>query len=101
MKGQIPTSINGMSEENPLLKGLLSLPVESGIAPHSIIAVKPGMDVASGNDGVVTYTSAHIDGVESELIVRTDHSCQSHPFVIEEVRRILLKHIRDDVESRP
>ena len=93
MKGAIPTSIDGMSEENPLLKGLVSLQPEPGVVAHSIIAVKPGMDILTGNDGVVEYKSAHIDGVESEFIVRSEHSCQSHPYAIEEVRRILFKHI--------
>ena len=96
MHGKIPTSIDGMSDDNPLLKGLVSLPIEPGVAAHSIISVKPGMDIVTGNDGVVEYQSAHIDGVESEFVVRSEHSCQSHPFTIEEVRRILLKHIGID-----
>jgi pimeloyl-ACP methyl ester carboxylesterase len=96
IKGRTPTSIDGMSPNNPLLKALAALPTAPGISAHSIIAVKPGMDITSGNDGVVEYQSAHIDGVDSEFIVRAQHSCQSHPFVIEEVRRILLKHIGID-----
>jgi hypothetical protein len=48
--------------------------------------------VEEGDDGVVKYTSAHIDGVESELVVRSDHSVQWAPDAIEEVRRILLLH---------
>ena len=93
VKGEIPTSIDGMSAENPLLKGLAALPLAPGVTAHSIVAVKPDMDIAKGNDGVVAYESAHLEGVESEFIVRAGHSCQDHPFVIEEVRRILLKHI--------
>lgn len=96
MAGRIPTSIDGMSEENPLLRALASLPIEPGVVAHSIIAVKPGMDIATGNDGVVEYASASIKGVESEFIVRSEHSCQGHPFTIEEVRRILLKHVGID-----
>ena len=96
LKGGIPTSIDGMSSENPLLKALVSLPLRQGIVGHSIIAVKPGMDIATGNDGVVEYKSAHIDGVESEFVVRAEHSCQGHPYTIEEVRRILLKHVGID-----
>ena len=39
------------------------------------------------------YESAHIEGVESELIVRSPHSgMQAAPATIEEVRRILLEH---------
>jgi len=41
---------------------------------------------------VVEYQSAHIDGVESELVVHSGHSAQDHPDTIEEVRRILLEH---------
>jgi hypothetical protein len=43
---------------------------------------------------VVRYTSAHIDGVASEVIVRGGHSTQATPATIEEVRRIL--HARVD-----
>lgn len=45
-----------------------------------------------GADGVVKYESAHIEGVASELVVRSGHSAQAHPQTIEEVRRILLEH---------
>ena len=93
VRGKIPTSVDGMSEENQLLKELADLPLATGVVGHSIIAVKPGMDIATGNDGVVEYKSAHIEGVESEFIVRASHSSQDHPFTIEEVRRILLQHI--------
>jgi len=47
-----------------------------------------------GDDGVVKYSSAHITGVESELVVRSGHSCQGMPKTIEEVRRILREHLR-------
>jgi hypothetical protein len=50
------------------------------------------VQVEDGDDGVVEYKSAHIDGVESELIVRSGHSTQATPATIEEVRRILYDH---------
>jgi hypothetical protein len=59
---------------------------------HSIIPVKGDGPAEEGNDGVVEYTSAHIDGVESERVVRSPHSCQGHPDTMEEVRRILRLH---------
>jgi len=93
VRGRIPSSIDGMSADNPLLQALVTIPLRPGVPGHSIISVKPGMEVATGNDGVVEYASAHIDGVESEFVVRSGHSCQEHPFTIEEIRRILLKHI--------
>ena len=53
--------------------------------------------VMQGDDGVVKYSSAHIEPVESELVVRSSHSTQGHPATIEEVRRIL--RLRTDAVS--
>jgi hypothetical protein len=87
-----PTAIDNMSPRNPALRILVSIPVSSRIPAHSIIAVKGEGPQEEGDDGVVTYQSAHIDGVVSEFVVRWDHSCQGQPEVIEEIRRILLEH---------
>lgn len=97
MRNRIPSSIDAMSSENPVLQTLVTLPLAPGVKGHSIIAVLPGKEINTGDDGVVEYQSAHIDGVESEFIVRSGHSCQGHPFTIEEVRRILHEHIGDEV----
>ena len=86
------TSADGMSPDNPLLKTLVETPLAPGVKGHSIIAVKGDGDPKLGNDGVVEYSSAHLDGMESELIVRSDHSSQLNPLAIDEVRRILVEH---------
>jgi hypothetical protein len=57
--------------------------------------VKSGGPVEDGGDGVVAYRSAHLAGVESELVVESGHSLQDHPETVEEVRRILLYRARD------
>ncbi len=93
LQGQAPTSVDGMSADSPVMKEVAALPLAPCIKAHSIIAVLPEKDILKGNDGVVEYSSAHIDGVESEYIVRTGHSAQGHPLTIEEVRRILLLHL--------
>jgi pimeloyl-ACP methyl ester carboxylesterase len=99
---QVLTSVDSMSPENPVLKALAEVPVAPGIKAHSVIAVLPEYsDVTKGNDGVVQYSSAHIEGVESEFIVRDQHSCQGNPSVIEEVRRILLEHLATIQQSKP
>jgi pimeloyl-ACP methyl ester carboxylesterase len=90
---QVPTSIDSMSPDNPMLKALAEIPLATGVTGHSIIAIKGDDQPPAGDDGVVAYTSAHLDGMESEFIVRSGHSCQGHPFTIEEVRRILLEHL--------
>jgi pimeloyl-ACP methyl ester carboxylesterase len=88
----IPTALDNMDASNPFLKTLASLPIARGVHAHSIIPVKGSGPVDEGNDGVVEYKSAHIDGVESELVVRSGHSTQATPQTIEEVRRILYEH---------
>ena len=98
--GKVPTSIDGMSPDNPILKSLAAIPLAAGVTGHSIIAIKGDDQPPVGDDGVVAYTSAHLDGMHSEFIVRSGHSCQEHPFTIEEVRRILLEHL-DALTSQP
>ncbi|MFZ2630475.1 MAG: hypothetical protein WA081_22805 [Desulfosalsimonadaceae bacterium] len=92
------TSIDSMSPDNPGLLAIAELPFPPGVKGHSIIAIKGDDKPPEGDDGVVAYKSAHIEGVESELVVPYGHSCQMEPVVIEEVRRILIEHL-DDVET--
>ena len=92
-KKKMITSLDGMSPESPGLLALADIPLATGITGHSIISIKGDEIPPDGEDGVVKYTSAHVDYAQSEFIVRTGHSSQSHPLVIEEVRRILLAHL--------
>jgi triacylglycerol esterase/lipase EstA (alpha/beta hydrolase family) len=92
--GNVPTSITNMTPGNPFIKGLASIPIADGVVAHSIIAVAVDSDgpLEDAGDGVVKYTSAHIEGVESEKIVRSSHSVQGNPEAIQEVKRILIEH---------
>jgi hypothetical protein len=90
--GRLPTSIDNITPGNHFLKTLAGIPVAPGVAAHSIIAVRGDGPPERGSDGVVSYASAHLEGVESELVVRSGHSAQSNPEVIQEVRRILVEH---------
>ena len=89
-----PTSIDNMNPSNHFITTLASLPVDKGVQAHSIIAVQGDGPVEDGSDGIVAYQSAHIEGVTSELVVRSGHSAHTTPQAIEEVRRILLEHLR-------
>ena len=92
---RMATSLDQMNPRNPFLQTLAALPVAPGVAANSIIAVKDSGPVEEGGDGVVNYTGAHIDGIESELVIQSGHSLQDRPETVEEVRRILLYHARD------
>jgi pimeloyl-ACP methyl ester carboxylesterase len=91
-----PTAVDNMTPGNPFVRTLSALPIVPGVTAHSIIAVKDMGDIEDGDDGVVKYKSAHIEGVESELVVNSPHSCQGNPRTIAEVRRILLLHLGVD-----
>jgi pimeloyl-ACP methyl ester carboxylesterase len=92
---RVPTSIDNMSPGNRFIRTLSDIPLSPDVKAHSIIPVDTDGPVEEGNDGVVKYKSAHIEGVESELVVRSPHSVQSNPYAIEEVRRILLLHLSE------
>ena len=89
---RFPTAIDNMSPGHPFTRAISEIPVAPGIAAHSIIGVTGNGPIENGGDGVVKYQSAHIDGVESELVVNSPHSMQSHPEVVSEVERILHLH---------
>ena len=91
---EIPSSVENMSPTNRFIVTLASIPVADGVPAHSIIAVRGDGPIEEGGDGVVTYDSAHIEGVASELVVRSEHSVQGNPATIREVRRILLEHLQ-------
>jgi len=93
--GRMPTSLDGMSPRNPILLTMAEIPVPSSVKAHSIIPVLGRGDYRKARDGVVAYQSAHVDEVNSELIVRCKHACLNHPTTIEEVRRILHEHLED------
>jgi pimeloyl-ACP methyl ester carboxylesterase len=89
----VPSAVDNMSPRHHFIKALQKIPVASNITVNSIIAVDGDGPVEPGNDGVVEYSSAHIEPVESELVVRWNHSLQGRPETIEEIRRILRLHI--------
>ena len=88
------SSISGMSPRNPVMKAMATIPVPPTIHAHSIIPTLGDEPLEERDDGVVTYSSAHLDGVESELVVsHSGHSTQANPITIGEVRRILVEQL--------
>ena len=89
----VPTSVDQMKPGCQFLNTMQSIPLAPEVKSHSIIAVQEEGPLQAGKDGVVAYSSAHLNETESELVVNCGHSCQDHPLAIQEVRRILLKHL--------
>jgi pimeloyl-ACP methyl ester carboxylesterase len=86
------SSVHAMTPGSPLVTALAPAPLAPGVIGHSIIAVKGDGPFQQDTDGVVAYSSAHLEGMASELVVTSGHSVQQNPEAIQEVRRILLEH---------
>lgn len=91
MRGRTPNAIGNLRTDSPILTTLDRIPIASNVPYHSII---PQILKVSGTDGVVLYNSSHLDGATSELIVAGNHSSQQKPEVTQELRRILLEHLK-------
>jgi hypothetical protein len=70
----VPTAITNMNPSNRFIQTLASMPVVERVTAHSIIAVQGDGPPEDGADGIVMYKSAHIEGVASEKVVRSNHS---------------------------
>ena len=91
---RIFNSIAGMSPGNPGIEAARAIPIAPGIHAHSIIPTLQDGPLENRDDGVVQYKSAHLAGVESEVVIEhQDHSAQSNPLTIREVRRILIEQL--------
>ena len=86
------SSVYAMTPGSPLVTTLAPAPLAPGVTGHSIIAVKGSGPFQQDTDGVVAYSSAHLEGMASELVVTSGHSVQQNAEAIEEVCRILLEH---------
>ena len=93
------TGVDNLDPDSNALKMLNSLPMADGLIIHSIIGNTDGGGIPGGSDGVVPYSSSHIDHVKSELVVKSGHSAQREPLAIQEIRRILLEHLKQFPDS--
>ena len=95
-----PTSVGELAEGHPLLAALCDLGIDPSVRSHSIIADLRDPPNAGATDGIVPYSSSHLEGARSELLIHGSHICLSNPAVIQEARRILKEHAGTDPASR-
>jgi pimeloyl-ACP methyl ester carboxylesterase len=98
-RGDHATSAGELAPGHPLLSRLCELGIDPSVRLHSVIADLRDPPKPDGTDGIVPYSSSHMDGVASELLVHGLHICVNHPPVIEEVRRILMEHASAPLEQ--
>jgi len=94
-EGPITTNLDLLAPGAPALELLAARPRPPGVHFHSIIGDIIGQG-ADGSDGIVPYKSAHLGGVDSEVVVPASHwRVHQQPRTVLEVRRILLEHLHD------
>ena len=81
------SAVHTLSPRDPALHALVDLPVE--VPFHNIIGQNYDGEVETSSDGVVPYTSSHLGGASSELVVRSGHSVCENSDAQREVIRIL------------
>jgi len=100
---RMSTSLDSLAPDCPVLPVLLASPSAPWVRYHNIVGVVEDAGwkgrLAGRGDGIVEFTSAHLDNVSSEITVNADHlTIHRHPRSVLEVRRILLEHM---AELRP
>ena len=90
---RLPTSIDLLKPESPLLEALREMRAGDGVKLHNIIGVKPQLPLHEPSDGVVPVASARHPGVSSETTTRAQHAKVHRAFESsEEIARILAEH---------
>ncbi|MBO5792213.1 MAG: alpha/beta hydrolase, partial [Lentisphaeria bacterium] len=89
------TGIHNLRPDDVMLNFLNTLEISARVPCHSIIGNLKSQGTPGGSDGIVPYSSSHLDGAVSELVVKSGHSVQRNVLAIQEVRRILLKHVEE------
>src|SRR5262249_12791171 len=88
-------SIDLLAPGAPALELMAARPQPKVVHFHSIIGDAYGKGVDS-SDGVVPYQSAHLEGVDSEVVVPASHMyVHHHPRAVVEVAAILQRHLQE------
>ena len=88
-------AISNLSATSPFIIVYNRVPVCDDVPYHSIIGIGDFEIGPGSSDGVVPYESSHIDFAVSERLIASDHDAPNHPDAIDEVKRILLLHLRE------
>lgn len=89
-----PNSVKSLSPQCPAIRALYEIPLSSKVHFHSIIG-DTGEDISGSTDGIVPYSSSHIEDADSELIVPSHHDVHRQPLAVMEIKRILKLHLKN------
>ena len=87
----LATGIDSLKPDSKLNRYTANLPYGKNITLYSIVGNKEKAGQKNGTDGIVAYSSSHIDNAKSELIIKADHnSLIRKTETAKEITRILL-----------
>ncbi|MFA7230114.1 MAG: hypothetical protein WC071_02475 [Victivallaceae bacterium] len=92
----IATGLDNLAPDNKVLQALSEIKMASDVPYHTICGNQEESGVPGGTDGVVPYSSSHLNDARSETVVKSGHSVQENAMAIEEVRRLLLLHLKEN-----
>ncbi len=89
-----PNGVDNLKWDSPILNALAERPIDPHVTYHSIIGnLFPHAPQKLWTDGIVSYRSAHLEGAESEVLLRRTHFANLAPEAAAEVHRILRLHL--------
>jgi pimeloyl-ACP methyl ester carboxylesterase len=91
----VPSSIDELRADNPYLTTMERRPIAARVTAHSIVGRIGLGPLEKSSDGVVPYSSSHVDWVASERVIPASHFCQDDPETIKELRRLLYLHLSE------
>ncbi|MBR5882884.1 MAG: alpha/beta hydrolase [Mailhella sp.] len=93
-KKQPINGIANLSAKDDFIVRSAALPISPSVPFHSIIGNDtPDVPLAESSDGIVPYSSSHLEGAASEKVIPSGHSVQETPQAILEIRRIMHAHL--------
>ncbi len=94
----VTTSIDSLTPESPIFPAMLRAARAPWVHYNNIVGVVPEEGFfnrfSQGSDGVVDLASAHMEDVETEIVVESKHQdIHRKPRAILEVRQLLVEHL--------
>ena len=90
------TGLHDLDPDSLFSRAIGNSRMKEGLIYHSIIGDQDRADHPGGSDGVVPYSSSHLDNAASEVVVKSGHSIHRSPAAMRELLRILLLHLREE-----
>ncbi|PVZ83458.1 hypothetical protein C9426_26390 [Serratia sp. S1B] len=92
--GMVENGASSLSRASNFIQLTQDIVPTAQVVYHSIMGnIQKTSNKTKTTDGIVPYSSSHLEHAESELIIWGGHSIQTTPEAVLELRRILHQHL--------